>query len=244
MTFDGPIYLEAGSQFYMRLFASGLAANMKSSYSMLALPSDMPLSSFEAYQNSQYYLSPNNPTRIGNWYATPNTNHKGGVHALDATFDTANGIFTVKYAGVYLCMSRVMTYSFSGPSNLEVELRVNDERNPNSIGYGRQGVPSGVGSTHWYYNHVVLLKLNQNDKVSVWATSTSVYFVSLAGGWESKCRYWLTLCVTFLPCCTVFLRHLLSLWLHAAWHSLTRFQARACTCGRRDARFDLQGLET
>lgn len=51
--------------------------SMKSSFSGMALPADMPVVSFLAYQNSNYQVSSTNtPRKLTSWYDTYSTSLK------------------------------------------------------------------------------------------------------------------------------------------------------------------------
>lgn len=156
---------------------------MKTSYSVAVLPGDMPLVSFLAYYSNSLTYGANNPIMTSGWSTTSSASHGAGVHLIDADFN--GSVFTVRRAGVYYCVYRQMTYGHNGPANLEVELRINQKRDPGSIGYGRHGIASSSYYTSYFtYQTTVMWKLNVGDTVSAWVTSdTDTSWVSW-GFWD------------------------------------------------------------
>jgi len=209
---DVNMYLATGAYFNYDIliysFSGSPTIQIQSSFSMMALPSNMPIYSFNAYCDSDYYFyssNNNNPAQIGNWYDTYNSYYNGGTHNFNVQLDTSNGNFQATEKGIYYCVIQMAGY-FYGPGssysyvNYETELRLNGNQDKTGMGYFRHGFYNygyndGYNYGYITWNHGAFFSMKVGDVMSVWVDTDDQYFIGL--NYNTRSNWGCTLVGTF-----------------------------------------------
>lgn len=180
-SFDGLMNMQTGSYLYYYMYSYGYSSiprSPQSHFSAVALPDDVPQTSFMAQLSNTFFVYTNNanypnPGRVGGWNTSPYAPYKMGRHDnTNGGFSTSTGEWTAPFTGIYYCTFHGVTYYAYYPTNTHTEFRLNGVQSTGGATYNVRGAPS---SNNLYYNplwHSNFLQAKKGDKISLWFGNT------------------------------------------------------------------------